>query len=139
MYSLNLKNNIVLKLCELTEAQKLERFYSRNSEMEIILKDFLKKIKDEDLVNVTVFGSVAKEKYTKESDIDILVITNKKKDFSSELRKIHAEYGKNISVINLTKKEFKERRTEPIIKEIIKNHLILSGYEYFISEALTNE
>lgn len=136
MYSLNFKNNITLKLCELVEAQRLEKFYGIHREMKIILKDFLEKIKDENLVNVTVFGSIAKEKYTKESDVDILVITNRKRDFAKEIRKIYTEYGKNLSVINMTKKEFKKKKCEPIIKEIIKDNLVLFGCEYFIREVM---
>ena len=139
LYFLNLSSNTSLKLCELIEAQKLEKFYKKNVEMKIILQDLLKNIKGENIENVTVFGSVAKEKYTKESDIDLLIITNKKRDFAPEIRKIHAEYGRHISIVALTKKEFRKRKYEPVIKEIIKNHLVLFGYEYFIQEVFLDE
>ncbi len=139
LYSLNLKNNTTLKLCELIETQRLENFYTRNKELKIILTDFLEQIKNKELVNVTVFGSVAKDTYVKESDIDILIITYKKIDFAKQIRKIHAEYGKNVSVVNLTKEEIKKKKSELLIKEIIKSHLILYGYEFFIQEVYTNE
>ncbi|MFH1828402.1 MAG: nucleotidyltransferase domain-containing protein [Nanoarchaeota archaeon] len=139
MYSLNFKNNTTLKLCELVEVQRLEKFYRRNQEIKIILEDFLDKIKSENLVNVTIFGSIAKEKYTKESDIDILIITNRKEDFAKEIRKIHAEHEINLSIINMTKKELEEKKSEPLIKELVKNCLILFGYEYFIQKVILNE
>lgn len=139
MYSLNSKNRGTLKLCEFIETQKLEKFYSENTEMKIILEDFLEQIKNNELVNVTVFGSVAKENYTKESDIDTLIITNKKRDFAKEIKNIHAEYGRELSIVNLTKKELKEKKSEPLIKEIIKDHLVLFGYEYFIQKVVLSE
>jgi len=137
MYSLNLKNNITLRLCELSETQKLDKFYRKNKEMNIVLEDFLEKIKKHDVINITVFGSVAKGRYSKKSDIDLLIVTNEKRSFSTEIRDIYSEYGKNVSVINLTKRELKEKKSEQLIKEIVGNHLILLGYEYFISEVLT--
>jgi len=139
MYSLHSKNWIALKLCELIEIQKLEKFYNKNPEIKLILEDFLGNIKDENLVSIATFGSVAKEKYTKESDIDLFVITNKTRDFGREIKKNYAEYGKNISIVNLTRKELKEKENEPLIKEIIKNHLVLFGYEYFVQKVILNE
>jgi len=139
MYLLNTKNNAALKLCELVEVQRLEQFYKKNAEMKILLEDFLERVKDENLVNATIFGSVAKEEFTKESDIDILIVTNKKRDYAKEIRRIHAEYGRDISIINLTKKELKEKKPEPLIKEIIKNHWVLFGYEYFIQKVMLDE
>lgn len=139
MYSLNFKNNTTLKLCELIETQRLGEFYKKNVGMKIILDDFLEKVKDEGVVNITVFGSVAKGKYTKESDIDILIITNKRRDLVKEIKRIHAEYGRNVSIVNLTKKELKEKKSEPLIQEIIKNHLVLFGYEYFVQKVMSGE
>ena len=120
MYSLNFKNNFALKLCELIEIQKLEKFYEKNAEIKIILQDFLDKIKDENTTNVTIFGSIAKGKYTKESDIDILIISNEKRDFVKEIREINAEYGREISVVNLAKKELKKSRSSVLG---VRNHL----------------
>ncbi len=139
MYYLNTKNQSTLKLGEFVETQKSEKFFSRNPEIRIIIKDFLKQIKNEDIVNITIFGSVAKEKYTKESDIDFLIITNKKRDFGKETRRIYAEYGRNISVVNLTRKELKDRNSEALVKEIIQNHLVLFGYEYFMQKVMLDE
>lgn len=138
-YSLNLKNNSALKLCELVEIQKLESFYKRNSEMKIILEDFLNKIKDENLVSAAVFGSVANESYAKDSDIDLILITNKRKEFTEEIRNIHAEYGRDLSIVSMTKKEFREKKSEPLVREVIRNHLILYGYEHFVREVFVDE
>lgn len=139
LYSLNLKNNTTLKLCELIETQKLENFYGRNTELKLILTDLLGQTLNENLVNITIFGSLAKETHTKESDIDILMITKKKKDFTKQIRNIDAEYGKNLSIVNLTRKELEGKKNEPLIKEIIKYHLILYGYEFFMGEVYTDE
>lgn len=139
MYSLHKYNWVALKLCELVETQKLEKFYKKNPEIKLILEGFLENIKDENLVSVAVFGSVAKEKYTKDSDINIFIISNKTKDFAVEIKKNYAEYGRNVSVVNLTKKELKKKKNEPLIKEIIKNHLVLFGYEYFVQKVILSE
>lgn len=139
LYSLNFQNNTALKFCELTETQKLEKFYKKYYEIKIILKDFLTQIRNEHLANATVFGSVAKEEFGKQSDIDILIITDKKQDYAPVIRKIYAEYGMDLSIVNLVKKDLLEKKHEPLIKQIIKNHLIIFGYEYLIREVIAYE
>lgn len=44
--------------------------------------------------------------------------------------------NRTLTVINLTKKELKEKKQEDLIKQIIKNHLVLFGYEYFVEELI---
>ena len=81
-----------------------------------------------------LFGSYAKGTATKESDIDILIVCKKKAEITRAIREIHAKYGKEIVPILITPIEFKKQKEKPIIKEVIKYHYILYGFEEFIEK-----
>jgi predicted nucleotidyltransferase len=78
---------------------------------------------------IIAFGSVVKGKSRFDSDIDIAVITSDKK-FLSKVEeisdKILFKYGKVVSIIKFSEKEF-ETGKEPIIKEIKKGMIIYGG------------
>jgi predicted nucleotidyltransferase len=82
-----------------------------------MLKLNLKKIINENIFSIILFGSYAREDENKNSDIDLLIITDKKennKKIEQNLKKIDTK----ISPIIFTKEEFK--------KEIYKfNHQLL--------------
>jgi predicted nucleotidyltransferase len=91
-----------------------------------VFKSFLKEIKPTDSV-IIVYGSFAELAAGKESDLDLLIISDKELDLPEYLLpyKIHK--------ISLTKKEFLSAlETEPLIKEIIANHIILNNHSFFI-------
>ncbi len=119
----------------LNEVNQTQEFYQKNKETKLLLEDFIKNLKTqlkENLIFIALFGSYAKETQTKESDIDIIILTKKKTDITSTIREIHAKYGKEITPIIMTPKEIQQQKDKPIIKEIIKYHKILYGYEQFI-------
>ena len=82
--SINPKSEKAKALMHLNEVVRTEEFYSRNREIKIIMEDFIAELKarfKQGLVSIAIFGSYAKGTATKESDIDILVICEKKKRF----------------------------------------------------------
>lgn len=135
--SLNLENDKTIALLHLNEVTKKEEFYKKNKEIKLILEDFLEKLRlrfKENPLFVILFGSFAKGTATKESDIDILVVCKKKLEITDIIREIHAKYGKEIIPILMTPIEFKKQKNKPVIKEIIKYHYILYGFEDFIEK-----
>jgi predicted nucleotidyltransferase len=133
--SLNLENEKTLTLLQLAEIEKVKQFYVVNKGLKLILEDFVELIKSE-LKNravVVLFGSYAKGTATKESDIDILLISGGKIDVEKITREIYAKYGKEITPIVMTPNDFKKQMGKALIKEIIKDHYILYGVENFIN------
>jgi len=133
--SLNLKSDRTKALLHMVEVERRDVFFGRNKEIGLILSDFLKKINavsKSGIKFVLIFGSWAKGQAGKESDIDIFILTERKVDLSGIVKELGAQYGKEITPIQLTPKEFVAQRQSEIIKEIVKNHVILSGFENFI-------
>jgi len=133
--SINLGNDKTIALLHLNEVDRKEKFYKKNKQIKLSLEDFLEKLKlkfKRNLIFVAIFGSYAKEIATKESDIDILIIVKKKAEITSIIRESYAKYGKEIAPVLMTPTEFKKQKEKPIIKEIIKYHYILYGFEEFI-------
>ena len=129
--SLNLDSDKTIALLHLDEVNKKESFYRENREIKLVLEDFLEKIR-KDIILAAVFGSYAKGTAAEESDIDVLIVAKKKPETSKILREIHAKYGKEIAPVLMTLKELKKQKDKPIIKEIIKYHYVLYGFEEFI-------
>ena len=114
-----LKNNFVSHTYILqAELHKLTKLLRHNPELSIIFNEILKKT-DEKLV--ILFGSYAKGLTKKESDIDIYIET-KSRNVKKTVEEIHSKI--NVKIGNFDVKS-------PLIKEIIKNHIIIRGIEVF--------
>lgn len=120
-----LKNNLLAKSYIFNaEKYKLIKLLKTYPELNIILEDFLKKFKEKIII---VFGSYAKFSAKKESDIDIYIETNNDKII---------EQAKLISSkINIKTGKF--NKDSLLVKEIIKNHVILKGVEEYYEKAGT--
>lgn len=83
---------------------------------------------DQNLVRITLFGSVARNEYNPESDIDILLLTKNKKQttelFSDFKLKILLNYNVVINAIYISEKEY-QNSIEPIYNTIKKEGKIL--------------
>jgi predicted nucleotidyltransferase len=126
-YRLNLGNSITKYY--MVMAETLARI--------IYLRNFLiKKIVDE-IGNkidgiIILFGSFAKGNATKESDVDLLVISEKKPS-----RLVAQEAGdlvaRTISIKSMSRKQFSNglEEKDPLVNEIISNHITLKGVDDF--------
>jgi predicted nucleotidyltransferase len=123
---LHKKSDKTKALTYLIEVNRRDDFFKKNKELKLILEEI--KVEAD---AIGIFGSYAKGINNKESDIDIFIISNKKIDMTSTIRTIHAKYGKEISPLILSREQFKTDK--PIIKEIIKYHILLTGFDYFIN------
>ena len=77
---------------------------------------------------VILFGSFAKGRETKDSDVDILFLAEKEAD-KNLLARIDAEIGREVNVKSMRVKAFTEglNNGDALIMEIVKDHIILKG------------
>ncbi len=125
-YSLNSSNPLLKEYIILFENFRKIEFLESNKRM----IDFSKGIKGE---IVCIFGSYAKERAGKGSDLDILVIGNID---SLQIRKIGNKYDYNVQVFNLSLTDFKRgiKKNSSLILEVVENHVIIKGIEKFVRE-----
>jgi len=114
-----LKKNLVAKTYILqAEVHKLTKLLRQNPELSIIFEEILKKT-DEKLI--VLFGSYAKGLAKKDSDIDIYIET-KSRSVKKIIEETHSKINVKIGAFNIK---------SALIKEIMKDHIILRGIEVF--------
>ena len=113
------KKNLVAKTYILqAEVHKLTKLLRQNPELSIIFEEIVKKT-DEKLI--VLFGSYAKGLAKKDSDIDIYIET-KSRSVKKIVEEIHSKINVKMGTFDIK---------SPLIKEIIKDHVILRGIEVF--------
>ena len=106
------------------------------------VNDFLKEL-DEKPILAIIFGSYASGTYTKDSDIDILLVFQKIEDskkIENMAKKISMKTNTQLNPIYLSYPEFKEsfhNPTKEFFKKLKKDKLILIGIEWW--RQLTDE
>ena len=77
---------------------------------------------------LVVFGSFAEFRATKTSDLDLLVIGKEEPSFHLLPYEIHK--------IKISEKQFEKglAQDEPLLKEILKNHVVLTNHSYFLEK-----
>ena len=115
----SIKNNLISKSFILNaENYKLAKLISKHQFLEPIFKEILEKCPDKMII---LFGSYAKSIAKENSDID-LYINSKDIKIKDKLRNIY----ENLSI---QVREFDKE--DLLIKEIIKNHIIIRGGEEY--------
>lgn len=114
-----LKDNIIAKnYIKKAELQKLSILLRKYPELGVLFEEILKKI-DEKLI--VLFGSYAKGLAKKDSDIDVYIET-KNRNVKKAVEDIHSKISVKIGTFDIK---------SPLIKEIIKDHVIIRGIEVF--------
>ena len=146
--SLDPSNEKTRALLQLGEIERKKEFYHKNRTLELALEDFTKSAESQtELVCAVLFGSRAKDTATKESDIDLLLLTTRKKGsgktetnaIDTITKETWAKYGKEINEIMLTPEGFRTQRKSAAIREIMGNHVVLYGAEQFVKLVLEAE
>ncbi|HLD05698.1 MAG TPA: nucleotidyltransferase domain-containing protein [Candidatus Nanoarchaeia archaeon] len=135
--AINLKNSKARALLHLTEVNKAQAFMEKNREVRLLLASFVERAKNDyknSLSFIVLFGSWAQEQASKESDIDLFILTRKKSDLAGISRELNAQYGLEINPLQLTPKEFESEREKELIKTILKTHIVLYGFESFLEK-----
>ena len=131
--TLNLNNEKTQAYLTLNEIEKKEKFIEKNKNIKTCINEITKKIKAE---CVLIFGSYAKGNQTKSSDVDLLIINNKKDNsINKEINLLETMYNIKINQIVINSNIFKEMIQNNVEinvgKEALKNHIILYGSHVF--------
>ncbi len=122
-----LKNNLLAQsYIYKTELNKLIKLLRKHQELGVIFKDILKKT---DARLIVLFGSYAKGLNKKDSDVDIYIET-KNRNIKKEVEGIYSKINVKIGLFDIQ---------SPLIKEIIKNHIIIRGVEEFYEKKQISE
>ena len=106
------------------ELHKLAKLLIKHPELSVIFEEAMKKT-DEKLI--VLFGSYAKGLEKKDSDIDIYIET-KSRNVKKVVEDIHSKI--NVKIGSFDTKS-------PLIKEIIKDHVIIKGIEVFYDKQVS--
>ena len=135
-YKINPKNSLIYSILSYFDYKKLNEL---PSERKRAINEFLDKIQVKPLIAI-VFGSTAKGTFGKESDIDILLIYNKKELENSKIKKdIEATTGIKIQIFIIDFEYFKEqilKEDDSVITHAIKTGFPVTGNDKFYKEVL---
>ncbi len=132
VYSLNFDNIIAKNYLLLSETAEAIVY----SEEVFLIKKITAEIFNLNLDGtIILFGSYAKRTFKEDSDIDVFFIGKITEKEIQEIRKIGKTYGKTINVKISMPNSFESglRKKDPLIMEIIKNHVLLQNPEPFIN------
>jgi predicted nucleotidyltransferase len=141
----NLENEELLKIFEYLELEKKKRFYDKNKKIARLLQKYTENIvtlSDKKIQLVILFGSVARGEWTKESDIDTLVVVSGRENEVTPVlnkAKINVSPLLDIRPISTTTNKFREgfkNRTE-FYDELWKDRVVL--YNEFLFWQLVRE
>ena len=112
------------------------RFEKLPSKVRLSVNDFLKELEVKPIIAI-IFGSYASNTYTKNSDVDILLVFQKIEDskkIENTAKKISMKTNTQLNPIYLSYQEFKEsfhNSTKEFFKKLKKDKIILIGIEWW--------
>jgi len=145
-YSLKSKEKIALNFTKF-DIQKLD---SLNLNIKIPLNDFLGQINN--ISFITLFGSASRGEEKKDSDIDLLIVTNHfeskslnelyQKEIKEQIekikRKVNAKSLHPLSIVLINEKDYKDRK-DYLLDEAKKTGFCVYNHELYYKETLNNE
>ena len=141
----NLENGALLKIFEYLEFEKRTDFYGKNKQIARLLQKYSRTIvdlSDKKIQIVVLFGSVARNDWTKDSDVDVLaVVSADENGVTPVLNKAKTDAGPLLEIrpISTTTKKFVDgfrKRTE-FYDELWKDRVVL--YNEFLFWQLITE
>ncbi len=127
-YYLNLNNVTTKYYVTMAEVFATIIYLKKNFLIKKLVGEIENKIHDP----MILFGSFAKGTHTKESDMDVFMISETKNKTDSIMESTDL-VGREISLKSASRKQFLEglRNNDPLIKEVVSNHIILKGADAF--------
>ena len=132
-YKIKDKKLFALKFSEIA----IQKFNNLNIGVKNPLKNFLKDISKE-IYTIVLFGSASRKEEQKESDIDLLIISNKKTNLANNKKEAEITSKHPISIFHATIEQFMQNKDDviiqarktgfPICKEQNFYEAILDGY-----------
>lgn len=147
LFKINPENDFLFKVFEIFEMKRKNRFLAQNKKISRMLREYkenLKRLSSREIQMVILFGSVARGKWTKKSDIDILTVMTE----SVERRKIiriqeraeqEIDHILEISPVHITIDKFIEgmRNKLEFFEELWRDRIVL--YNEFLFWQLIRE
>ena len=106
-FSIDYSKEEIIPALYLVEHSRIQKLPAK---ARIAIRDFLKNIKEKPLITI-IFGSYAKVNYTKESDIDILLVFQKledRKNIETTAKNVSMRSSIKLSPVSLDSHNFKE-------------------------------
>ena len=131
-YRLNQDNILTKYYLTTTEELVTIEYIEKNQ----FIRKFAEHLNNLDTSNpLVLFGSYADNSATDESDIDLFSMGTLSKDQTSHIKKFEATFGKKINVKTATTENFNAglRTGDILIKEIVRNHIILCNPDPFVT------
>ena len=122
-FLLNKKNKVTFDAIMAVEVQKKIEFIEKHHK--------IKHIFERDNRVVGIFGSYVRGNYDKHSDLDVFIVGKKK---GTDYRKKGSLYDLDISIKYFEEVKFEElyKGNNPLVQEIVKNHVIINGFEKYL-------
>ncbi len=148
LYKPNLSNDLTLKLFESLEVQRREDFLSKHMDVAPLLRRFKEGLLGgvgDKILMIFLFGSVARGRYGKGSDIDILVVApnlspQEGKQVEAEAGRVAertgSAYGQEIVPIVVTASEFRDglQTKRDFYQELWTDRIVIFGESRFFME-----
>ena len=130
-YFLNKQNGLIEKYLVFFEVGRCVDFLEKHQKISSFFEEIIF------LGIVCIFGSYAKGLEKKDSDLDLFVVGNYDE---KKVNEIGEKFGIEISIKSGAKRDFRDmlKSKNPLVKEIIENHVIISGFEDFVKGVLKN-
>jgi len=127
------------KYMDLAETIEEYRLETKNKAVNSIIKHMQNMFSGSNVLACCLFGSYAMLSFTKESDIDILlVLKTKSNETKRQVSRLSSVLGKNVNPIIFTEKGFEEiiRNREASVMTLKKpsQRLLITGAKYFIEK-----
>lgn len=132
-YFLNYSKGALTPLLCAVEHSRLEKLPAK---IRLAIKDFLKELEEKPIITI-LFGSYAKGNYTKNSDVDILLVyqtIDNAKNIENTARIVSMRTNTKINTVYLSYNSFKEsfhNPTKQFFKNLKKDKIILIGLEWW--------
>jgi len=145
-YSINYNSLSAIRLAILYENSKTESLLDKKQALKNSIEDMMKLssgMLSDYIISIIIFGSYAKGRETRESDVDILfaIRGGTKTSYQKWLaeireicRRVSERHAIKISPFILTVSDFREglAKNQAIETEIYKNHIIIYGAEFYV-------
>jgi hypothetical protein len=122
------KGNLLLySLIDNCLTRQLKIFYILDVLYPLILKFY----KENDIISVVLYGSHASGTYDRNSDIDLLIISQKKILNMDGIRRLEKKIGKEVKIHVFSLGEWRslKRKKDSFVRSVLSNYILICGAE----------
>jgi len=124
-YQINNKRLLSIKFSEIA----ISKFELLNRGIKMPLQNFLR-LTPKNIYSIILFGSASRKQEKKDSDIDMLIISNEKQNFSKIKKKIESQSNYPLNMFICSQEEYESGKDHVII-QAKKTGFPIKGEQYF--------